>query len=466
MSSPHYSFDRDVYEKALQSNRELQQGLRERLRVIAQRKSENRRKAAKLVGRLHSLSVLHVPPETQQSPSCRWDRLFFRGPDGYIPEANEDTAERRKIEAVTLLRCNNPPWSPSELKLLRGIMKEVGEQHDDEGNQPIDFEIVGKQLLSQKRKAAATGKVKRQGQRLLLRSADECRLVHQQLSESAFGKKEQEDLTSLVLSMPKKKKKKSSLSMSSSRQMKTDWQAVAAAMPSNRSAWECFREFQGMIINKGKPKSQPWTLLHDELLFKYIAALGPQLVIDGNECGHLRSGLFREKSKSHTFNRINQTLLNPNLKHDGWNNEEERRLALCMKIYSDQTEKALYLAGTHFEARAGLSVSEKWNRSLNPEYSVRPFSKEEDQFLLKVMRQHKDYGWVEIARQFFPERHPHRLMNRWSEIATDEDIVLRCGESLVQHVAATAVAASTSRIPNQRTITADDLVVQVRKRKR
>ena len=81
------------------------------------------------------------------------------------------------------------------------------------------------------------------------------------------------------------------------------------------------------------------------------------------------------------FGRINNSLLNPKLKHDSWSPEEERRLGIAMKIYSDQPKSALYLAGTHIHGRAGGSVADKWSRSLNPEFSARPFTREEDQQL-------------------------------------------------------------------------------------
>ncbi|KAL7560679.1 hypothetical protein ACA910_001360 [Epithemia clementina (nom. ined.)] len=527
-----YSFDKASYERALQSNRTLQLGIRERLPSIARRKAQNRQTKAALVGQFmvsQELPIITSTPAAAAKHVARWDRCFFRGSDGAIPDANHDSKDRRQAETTTFLRCNNHPWSSSELKLLRAVLNEsrIIQQHENNQNDTIKR----KRRSSNSNKevytinyglVAQTLSAKKQG--LLVRSADECRLAHMGLCESPFGKKERNDLFEVFSSLfkkpsdPSKPNDNNNYNGRSNRSTKTDWKAVAAALNTNRSPWECFREYQLYQHDndpnkdqsskqqqpKKQSKSQPWTRLQDELLFKYVAAMGPQLVIDGHEIAHLRSGsFFRDKTKPQLFHRINQSLLNPNLKHDAWNEEEERRLALCMKVYSSsassddndtddnqQLQKtdqkpssstlSTYFAATHIVGRSGTSVSDKWNRSLNPEYSARPFTKEEDKALLKVMRQHVEYGWVDIARQFFPDRHPHRLMNRWSEIATDEDIVRRCGGQDTlgvvtvqqQHVSTTGASPTTTATPpeaakNQPPQTAAyDTGAQVRKRKR
>ena len=507
MAAATYVFDKDAFEKALESNQELQKSILQRLKVLQEKKLKNRQQAAVLVEQLRV--VPHVPASTAASEpserstaynSFKWERSFFQGPDHTCPEPNQDTIDRRMAQERYLLRCNNHPWSPSELKQLGSVIKELQKEEEEKeadsnpsgatttndpqsSAQDTFYARVAQRLVlpsssklppatkrpAAKRRASNTTRV------VVQRSAQECRLAHVGMQKTLFDKKQRQELFHVV-------QEASMVRLETTGRGRIDWSAVARRL-NNRSAWECFHEYQ-LYQHKQNPKTttqaKPWTLLQDELLFTYVAALGPQVVLDGTEMARLRSSaVFRDKSKAQLFLRINQSLLNPNLKHDAWNEEEERRLALCMKIYSDQqtdnltssgTSKALYFAGTHIAGRSGTSVNDKWNRSLNPAFSARPFTKEEDQALLHVMRQHVNFGWVEIARQFFPDRHPHRLMNRWSEIATDDDIVNRCAPSLLLPSSATKSSrlnvGGTEATNDDTNLTANDLVVQVRKRKR
>ena len=130
------------------------------------------------------------------------------------------------------------------------------------------------------------------------------------------------------------------------------------------------------------------------------------------------------------------------MQRNDWSDYEERRLPICMKIYytpNPQDGFQLYCASTHCYGRSTKSVVDKWNRSINPAYTTKPFTNEEDEELLKVMRsvlgnhneiddaqkQLQHIGWVELSQTFFPHRHPQRLQSRWSELATDQDIINR-----------------------------------------
>jgi hypothetical protein len=152
--------------------------------------------------------------------------------------------------------------------------------------------------------------------------------------------------------------------------------------------------------------------------------------------------------------------LNPNLVHEAWTEDEERKLALCMKVYSDYAcRPACFLAGAHLPARSPTSVADKWERSLNPVFSVEPFTKDEDEELLEVCRTNPTILWKELSDRYFTHRHPHRLMNRWSELATDQDILERCGDQITGQ--STGKEGSALDGAN-----ADEYVVQINKRKR
>jgi len=107
------------------------------------------------------------------------------------------------------------------------------------------------------------------------------------------------------------------------------------------------------------------------------------------------------------------------------------------------------MASTHF-SRALKSVTDKWNRALSPAYSARPFSDQEDEALMTILREHPKIGWKDLCDRFFPDRHPHRLMNRWAELASDTDILKREGTTFV-----------TTRSKRNSNLSSDDYVVQV-----
>jgi Myb-like DNA-binding domain len=431
-------------EKALKSNKALQLTIYEDLERLACRKAENRSTAARLTLQLTqhwketSVGVAQQPPG---NPYRRWNRLFFVGPDGSTPEPNTDTHRRRKLEGSTFFYHLQPPWSTEETKALTAIVKELQQQRT--GSENIDFEEVSR-LMHQKWIGKASTHKYHLRAASSPRTADECKIHHQSLTKkksSPFSKEE-------------------SLSILEQVHLQAgnpDWESIADSLPTERSAWECLVAYQ----TKLKPaQPQPWTPAQDELLFKYIAASGPQLVVDGAQVMHLASRLFPSKSRTQISTRINQSLLNPNLRHDRWTDEEERKLAICMKVYKNSS-RDLSLASTHLPNRATKSVADKWHRSLNPEYSSRPFSKNDDDALMDALRKEGCLGWTELSRKYFPDRHPQRLHSRWSEIATDDDILARSGDALVRE---RTKRSGRSSFEGDGVFNADDFIVQVKKK--
>lgn len=91
----------------------------------------------------------------------------------------------------------------------------------------------------------------------------------------------------------------------------------------------------------------------------------------------------------------------------------------------------LLLLQAHFPGRSNKSVGEKWDRSLNPEYSSRPFTPEEDRILLEAIRASPDTGWAELSERF-DSRHPRSLYHRWDQIATEQDLLLKYDATVKQ----------------------------------
>ena len=88
----------------------------------------------------------------------------------------------------------------------------------------------------------------------------------------------------------------------------------------------------------------------------------------------------------------------------------------------------------HFPNRAPKRISEKWARNLNPKFDAEtPFSKEEDELLLKsvedLIAKKKDeekstssWTFSEI-QHLFPIRKVTSLFQRWLKIASEDSLV-------------------------------------------
>lgn len=422
-------------EAALASNRQLQKALTAELERVVDRQIVNRRQAAALTNELVEFQkqqqqewagALACPPLPAIDCERRWSRRFFVDAKGTEPEPNADTLKRREMERTDnyFFHHLRPPWSTTEIKYLKEVIKEQ-DQHVTEAastatmrsSQNLDYEQVEAVLKEKCRMTLASSSKAMQ----LARSAQECRLQHNQIQSKALTKLETKQICQQVT-----EGKFSAVDASDV----VDWEKVAASFSTEqylRTPFDCLAAFMSAL-----KKTSPWTIQEDEILLKFIAAAGPQAVLESKNAlvQHLLVHLLPSKTKQQVFTRANSSLLNPKLKNDRWSEDEERRLAILMKIYhrqqiEDGRSRDLFMPSLHFD-RHSQSVLNKWNRSLNPEYSpVRPFTLQEDKRLLSVMRADLSISWADLSRKHFPNRQMQRLLMRWQELATDHDILSR-----------------------------------------
>lgn len=100
-------------------------------------------------------------------------------------------------------------------------------------------------------------------------------------------------------------------------------------------------------------------------------------------------------------------------------------------------------------------MSEKWDRSLNPDYSSKPFTPSEDQTLLEAVRQSPDIGWTELSR-LFTSRHPRSVYQRFNEISTEKDLLLKYGATMKQE------GARRGLVKSDGLLSSDDFVVRAK----
>eukprot|EP00536_Pseudo-nitzschia_multiseries_P005663 jgi/Psemu1/238718/estExt_Genewise1.C_1080086 len=188
-----------------------------------------------------------------------------------------------------------------------------------------------------------------------------------------------------------------------------------------------------MVHYKKKLRRRPdgsFTPEEDELLLRYIAAMGPQFIWGITEIADLATRLFPTTHIRRIYERTHCSQWHPLSKDSIWTKEEEQKLVLAMKVYSDQSartaleKKAIRKAATHFHPQRQLyKVVKKWERSFSPRFSYKPFSKEEDLRLLEIVKSSAaNTPFSAIAKQHFPNRSSDQLYQRWTKIAPDKDV--------------------------------------------
>ena len=108
---------------------------------------------------------------------------------------------------------------------------------------------------------------------------------------------------------------------------------------SSSSSSSLITPYRCMVHYKTKlaPKSSApnFTSQEDEFLLRYIAAMGPQLCWELQEYSHLAQRLFPTKEPRRLYERTQFSLWSPLAKDTYWTSQEEQKLVLAMKIYSD-----------------------------------------------------------------------------------------------------------------------------------
>lgn len=442
------------------ANRLVQQAVREQLIVLAHKKAENRRLASKLTAHVssawneldkanseeipdpiegiiksiiieedsqkeqendvdepldgrqkkrkrksHANSKVSVIKKTlgkwKYDPYRRWTRCFFVDPNGSVPEPNPGAVQRRTMEQGNFFFHTDPPWGYPERKAIETLVRQQQEASFTVGS--IDWNKVAEGL---KNKAALTTTKDAKP----YRTPEECRLFYLGLlNQSPFRKEE-----SLV-----------TLEQIHYQGNRPSWNNVQLK---GRTTWQTFCNHQMKLSSATKPTT--WNPQQDELMLKFLAAMGPQYILTIAEAGRISMGMLHDKSPKVIMSRANQSLLNPTLARSTWSTEEDMTLALCMKIYHNDGNP-LVPAGNHLPMRASQSVTAKWHRSLNPQFSTLPWTPEEDQRLIQTVKNSTvDKSWTQIAMADFPDRNPRTIQARWTEVASSEDLLKNYGEAL------------------------------------
>ena len=454
-------------EKSLAKNRHLQSQILSTLTHLGSEMAKNRRLASKLTRELHLVSET-VSKTTATSSSAtassatassasekgteqkpisgdhtallikdvdpyrQWTRDYFQDHLGRIPEPNADVGKRRRLEeneAQGLFYHLSPPWDKEENKILKFLINKQQQEEEEEAendNQTVVVVVDYEKVATELQKRSVSNQNQDDFPCRKPRTAEECRIQYQR-----FNSEQQPAMTKVEI-----KQVLESVHRQQQTQSTVDWNRVAANIGNERSPWQCL-----VAYNKAQNNTSiTFTPAQDELLFKFVCAMGPQFVTTAATLAEMSIRLFPDKYDRKIATRVNQSLLNPKLRHEFWSMSDQRKLVLAQKVYRDQTMRP----PSHFPHRSAYSVRDKWNRSLDPAFiRHKPFSKKEDQLLTKVARSYLSQlqpdalidkngngrysaviPWTKVAREHFPDRRPEQLCERWNRnLASDRDLL-------------------------------------------
>lgn len=368
-------------EKALNANRRLQTGLLSRIQNVSRLKKTNREMCAQIVlamDRCYSeRDMLGIDKTTAGSPldlDCnqtssllpsasslaskgakkrkkppshiirtwsynenrKWTKRFFVDPDKNIPEPNADILRRREWEGdmISMDKDRFQSWSTNESNTLKICAEKVRKQQNEGNNTPIkDAEIDYHQVTQLVQEQLSAQKVSsRQEKKKYHRAVCDYRIkfltdLSPSINKGPFTKEESLKIIELLHEHNDHPR----------------WDIVARILNTNRTPFQCFTYAQSKLATTSISSSSmtlqcnptAYSQFDDELMLKFIAASGPQTVINNHVVSFLSERFFPHLDKKQILNRCHTSLINPNFDHRKWNDKEERLLVLGMRLYCE-----------------------------------------------------------------------------------------------------------------------------------
>jgi len=396
-----------LIENALEANLSFQSKMNKELIDIAHKKRVNRRLSRSIVSYLayidtgcwqshndnitSSVNKMSNFEKKGKNRKRKWHLRFFLDTRyGLVssPIPNDDTIRRRKWRGNLPYLRYNSVWSTSEKKKLSRCTEKL--RYNSEICHDSDQITV---LLPDKSFRECVRKYR-------------CQNISEPIKE--FSRFEMLKILRCVHQNPNKY---------------TSWEHISQSCM-NRTPFQCFRQYHTHMNISSRNKK--WNLYHDEFLLKFVAAVGPQYVMDSRAASDLSIKFLPHFDVTQILTRAHRSLVNPNLYCCRWSQNEERKLVLSMKVYSENRND-IGKARNHFPHRSAKMVSEKWVRSLNPVYVTQPFTPYEDEMLLSLVKIHGVDNWGDISGKMW-HRDPRKLLHRWMVIADSKDVLKAMGE--------------------------------------
>ncbi|GAB1609073.1 hypothetical protein Ahia01_001192700, partial [Argonauta hians] len=165
------------------------------------------------------------------------------------------------------------------------------------------------------------------------------------------------------------------------------WQQIAKELNTKRTPMHCLQHYRRELDAYSK---QPWTEEEDKILGEVVETCRIGNRIPWNQVS------FYMEGRSNASCSARWTVLDPSIKHGRWTQEEDSVLVAAVQILG--TNKWQYVQKLVPNRKAN-QCRERWVNCLDPGINFRPFTYEEDKFLLKFVQKNGTSSWAALAAQ-------------------------------------------------------------------
>ncbi|XP_041644041.1 snRNA-activating protein complex subunit 4 isoform X2 [Cheilinus undulatus] len=183
-----------------------------------------------------------------------------------------------------------------------------------------------------------------------------------------------------------------------------DWQKIAN-IDTGRTAFMCLQTFQRFI--SGSLKHRSWTPAEDALLKELVEKMRI-----GNFIPYTQMSYFMEgREPSQLIYRWNH-VLDPSIKKGPWTKKEDELLLRAVAHYG---EKDWWRIRLEVPGRTDSSCRDRYLDCLRADLKRTPFDKQEKELLLQLVEKHGVGHWAKIAAEI-PHRSDAQCLREWKKL--------------------------------------------------